>query len=156
MVPTLLSLVGGLIVFSSWVAQMTLYDRWKDKKDLLDKAESIYIVTLSGVFVIQAGSERVAFWKKEVFRLGLSYMIRGLPTKARANWEERLGKIEDDGMNEFGSQLMTYITERMVSLEKWKARFQWLFIALYILGSVLLILGQYVELGGSHAAAQKS
>jgi hypothetical protein len=154
MMPKLLSLVGGLILFGSWVAQTTLYDRWNDKAGSMDRAESVYIVTLSAVFVIQSVPHSVGDGNVTLFRLGLDYMIRGLPSDAQADWRRRLLQTNDDDINNFGIQLMEYIDREKTSLERWKAGFLWLFIALYIAGSVLLILGQYGEFAGlSHSGA---
>ena len=152
----LLSLVGGLILFGSWVAQTTLYERWNDKTASMDRAESVYIVTLSGVFVMQSVPREVGEYNVTLFRLGLDYMIRGLPNGAKADWSKRLLETKDDDLNHFGIQLMEFVEREKTSLERWKAGFRWLFVALYVVGSVLLILGQYGELRDSRTAAHKS
>jgi hypothetical protein len=146
MTPKFLSLLGGLILFGSWVTQTTLYERWNNKVASLDRAESLYIVTLSSVFVIESVPNREGDMEYGLFRLGLDYMVRGLPENTQKEWQEKLLRTGDKELNDFGSQLMDFIDRDKATLEAWKTNFLAIFMSLYIVGSALIILGQYLEL----------
>jgi hypothetical protein len=130
MMPKLLSIAGGLILFGSWVTQTTLYERWKDKVASMDRADSIYVTMLSSVFILQSfpriGEGEGHFFEDYnymLFKIGLDYMVRGLPRRARIKWSKQLSSTQRDDFNTFGLSLMEHVRKERVSLEKWKVFF---------------------------------
>jgi hypothetical protein len=147
------SLIGGVILLVSWVVQSTLYDYWDGRQSSLDRAESIYIACLSSTFTMNAIQEIApkgkssGMWNNENFRLGLSYMVRGLAESEQKKWSDSLADAPDEKLNDVGIKLMEAVTAAQKSIERWRGRSRWLFIISYVLGSVIVVIAETLKRG---------
>jgi len=149
--PNILSLIGGLILLISWIVQSTLYDYWDKRQGSLERAESIYIACLSNTFTMDAIQEIAPkgkspqMWNTENFRLGLSYMVRGLSEEDQKHWSDTVQKAQDNDLNSIGAGLMNVVTNEQKSIERWRSRSRWLFILSYVIGSMIVVVAESLK-----------
>ncbi len=150
-----ITILGGLIVFSSWTIKSTVEAHWIELQRDIEVATQIYYPFLSSTYVMNLIQDAQGYfpegeddipWAFLNYKQGLQELARGLPEREEQVWMDSLSAAQDDyALVRYSSRLMRDINDQTAVIKQKRRHVATVAGIMYALGSVLIITGQFRE-----------
>lgn len=158
----ILSLMGGLLLFFSWLAQQFLYDKWKSRLDKIAGARSAFQTYQSNNALFNAISQLTPVKDQPQlrnlqignYRFGLEEIRAAFSEERLRNLKKKIQKRVEHYQKQSGEfaeiqgeleVIQSELAAETKEIERAKVKAQRILWGLYVVGTVILLVGELIK-----------